>query len=155
MGTIGLGPYDYDVITTCPFCGRYNTLDGRGECCPHFCVAFVDGGWAVDLCPPVAENGNGFKFQRIGLELLLAAATEAIAYLKPGTRRHPRITVWYRPAPAFVTELQEAFRLPVLPIEGTCCGACGSTEAVKDENSYFVSYFCAVCGELMRLELAG
>lgn len=139
-------PYDYDAISTCPFCRGYNALDEVGNACPDFCVAFVDGAWGRNLCPPVAERGNGFRFNRDGIELCLSGAPEAVEYWKEGTRRHPAITVWYHPDPVFIAELRAAFKLPVVKVDEGC-PTCGTTEAVVGGEEYS----SAVCGDSIAL----
>lgn len=61
--------------------------------CPHFVVAFQDGDWDDDLCPPVFCNG--FRHKRSEPSAAIQRTSGVVRRVKPGTARHPRIEAYF------------------------------------------------------------
>jgi transcription elongation factor Elf1 len=148
MNAKKLGPHDYDELESCPFCNKSNLIDHvdelPGDGCDHFVVAFQDGNFAADLCPPV--SCVGFRFRRRQFEAALAKCPEIFLKIKPGTRRHPRIFAYYSADPTLSAKMREKFRL--LPVvAGVKCRVCGNETAVISEELGYSQVLCAVCGD--------
>jgi hypothetical protein len=144
MTTETLLPFGYDNLRTCPFCGGTNLMSAACdrylilEQCPHFVVAFENGVWGHDICPPV--TCNGFLFDQKKLEEAAAQIDDVVMKVKPGTRRHPRITAIYCGHPGAASKLRENIRRPV---NSAPCGECGNTTAVIGDLDEIL---CARCG---------
>ena len=146
---IHLGPFDYDEVTACPFCAGVGLTLSDVDSCPHFVVAFQDGDWHPDLCPPVFCAG--FRFCRRKLTAALTRANGIVRKQKPGTSRHPRIEAYFAVDPTLARTLREDHRLRVVE-GGTQCPHCGSSSAVFDESTRDPmgnhDIRCAFCGEV-------
>lgn len=143
-----LGPWDYEDLRECPFCDSeptrftLNLFSDSSKGCPHFVVAFQNGGWAPDLCPPV--SCNGFQFDRRVLTEALCQASQVVCKQKPVTRRHPEIRAYYCRDTALALELRNSFRLSPFHSDEKC-GNCGNDAAVWDGGRTAIC--CSICGE--------
>ncbi len=138
METEKLGPYDYDALQACPFCGVTNLLC-EGDNCAHFVVAFQTGEWARDLCPPV--SCNGFQFNREHLEKALDESP-GVHRWKPSTSHHPAIDAYYIDDQALAEGLRSRYRKTRVRMEP--CGTDGAVYGLRDEGGEIV---CEICGD--------
>src|SRR5271154_4308596 len=103
MTVKSVGPFEYDVLTTCPFCLGHCLSSLPTDNCVHFVAAFQDGVWDQDLCPPVFCDGFRFDRESIVGDLEM---TDAIQIAKPGTKRHPEIKAYYCADPTITKSLR-------------------------------------------------
>lgn len=142
-----LGPYDYGLLQTCPFCDRAGLHEVDN--CPHFVVAFQDGDWHPDLCPPVFCDG--FRFNRSELTAALTRSIGIVCKRKRGTAQHPWIDAYFCVDPVSARTLRENHKLLVV-LGGTLCPECGNSAVVeepkKKTNMGDAGIRCAICGEV-------
>ena len=141
MFTGNLETYDHDSLCSCPFCEGTGLWVCDVDDCPHYVVAFQDGDWDPDLCPPV--SCYGFRFDRGALTIALAKAHGVVCKKKPGTPRHPRIAAYYCVDTALAAELRDRHRKSV--VGGVHCHWCGNDTAVLGEHN---DIRCSICGDL-------
>jgi hypothetical protein len=134
-----VGPHDYDSLSQCPFCPRRGLLVDAKANCQHFVAAFQEGLWHPRICPPVFCDGFRFEKQRM-LEAIASMAL-VVNIAKPGTRRHPRIRVYYCALAAFVQVFRKKYRR--VPTAGPRCTQCHNDTAVVDD---VLGIICALCG---------
>jgi hypothetical protein len=140
MRTEIVGCFDYEPLRTCPFCGDSALWILHEEDCPHYVTAFQDGDWDPDLIPPVFCDG--FRFHRRRLTQSLEKNGGVVSRFKPGTLRHPQITVFFCADPRRARELRGEFRIE--PVQGTICANCGNGSAAIDFDDD--EWRCASCG---------
>jgi hypothetical protein len=141
-----LGPYDYDLLQTCAFCDEFGLHEIDN--CPHFVVAFQDGDWHPNLCPPVFSDG--FRFNRRELTAALTRSTGIVCKRKRGTSQHPRIEAYFCVDPVLTRTLRENHKLLVVR-GGAMCPSCGNSTTVLEEpkeRTGDAGTRCAICGEV-------
>jgi hypothetical protein len=134
--------YDYECLASCPFCEGRGLSSDESDNCPHFVVAFQEGGWGRSLCPPVWCNG--FLYSRNNLKReLQELTTNVVRRIKSGTRRHPRIEAIFCADPRTAQTLREKHKKPRGIRPGNHCPECGTQTTVCGE---FGDLVCAACG---------
>jgi len=122
-----LGPHDYDRLGT------------PSEQCPYFVVAFQDGFWANDICPPF--RCDGYQFNRREFEEALGRLPDVLLKSKPRTRRHPKVDVYYISSETLAEQLRTQHRKP--PVRMEPCPTDGTRTGLIGTDGDIV---CEICG---------
>lgn len=138
-----IGPWDYDELASCPFCGGCGLSSDELDCCPHFVVAFQEGMWDPSLCPPVWCNGFQYSRDNLKNDLLKVSDADVVCRVKRGTSRHPEIEAFFCADSGIVRDLRAKHKKIPAIRPGTSCPECGHHATVIGEIDDLV---CALCG---------
>src|SRR5579862_5740318 len=121
-----MGPHDYNGL-------------GPSDEYPYFVVAFQDGFWANDICPPF--KCDGYKFNRLEFEEALGRLSGVLLKSKPGTRRHPAIDVYYISNETLAEQLRTQYCK--LRVRMEPCAIDGTSVGLRGTDGHIV---CEICG---------